>query len=228
MPYGPDDTLRLAEILAPLSLVMDLGRGQRAEDSMAACLLATGLARRMELAEGDVGTVYYSTLLRHLGCTATAHEEAAVFGDELAMRPTANRTDFTRPTEVLAMMRIARAAAGTRTTARMLMRFSGSRGRSIPRAICEVAGLMADRLDLGPGVREGVYQSFERWDGKGDPHRLKERPSARPLATPPWRPKPWPLTTWGAPTSRWRRSGRGREGGSTRPSPGRSCGTAET
>ncbi len=182
MPNGPADTLRLAEILAPLSLVMDLGRGQPAEESMAACLLATGLARRMELPESEVATVYYTTLLRHLGCTATAHEEAAVFGDELATRPTANRTDFTRPAEMLAMMRTARALAGTRTTARMLVRFSGSRGRSIPRAICEVAGLMADRLDLGPGVQEGVYQSFERWDGKGDPHRLKEEaicPAAR-------------------------------------------------
>src|SRR6266851_9522947 len=97
----PAAALRLAELLAPLSLVMDLGRGQPPEESMQACLLAVGLGRRMDFSEPDVGAVYYASLLRHLGCTASSHEESAVLGDELALRPVMNRTDFTRPRELL-------------------------------------------------------------------------------------------------------------------------------
>jgi hypothetical protein len=83
--------LRLAELLAPLSLVMDLRRGQPAEESIQSCLLATGLFRIMELPEEDVAVVFYASLLRHLGCTASSHEESLVLGDELAMRPVMNR-----------------------------------------------------------------------------------------------------------------------------------------
>src|ERR1700737_1531554 len=76
---------------------MDLGRGQTAEESIQSCLLAIGLCRIMELPEEDVAVVFYASLLRHLGCTASSHEESLVLGDELAMRPVMNRTDFTNP-----------------------------------------------------------------------------------------------------------------------------------
>ena len=68
---------------------------------MQACLLATGLARVMQLAEADVSLVFYASLLRHLGCTASSREESSVLGDELVMRPVMNRTDFTKPAELL-------------------------------------------------------------------------------------------------------------------------------
>jgi hypothetical protein len=72
--------LRLAELPAVLSLVTDLGMGQPAEEAARACLLATGLARKMNLAKGEVAGIYYTTLLKYLGCTAYAHEEALFFG----------------------------------------------------------------------------------------------------------------------------------------------------
>jgi response regulator RpfG family c-di-GMP phosphodiesterase len=72
--------LRLADLLAALSQVTDLGMGQPPEEARRSCLLATSLAREMGLKEGDVGDVYYATLLQHVGCTAYAHETAAVFG----------------------------------------------------------------------------------------------------------------------------------------------------
>ena len=165
--------LRLAELLAPLSLVMDLGRGQPPEESMQACLLATGLARVMQLAEADVALVFYASLLRHLGCTASSHEESAVLGDELVMRPVMNRTDFTKPAELLSAMGAARRTLGISAVARMATGFAGARGDHIPVSICEVGRQMAQRLDMEPQIAEGVYQAFERWDGKGLPQRLR-------------------------------------------------------
>jgi hypothetical protein len=72
--------LRLADLISALSQVTDLGMGQPPEEAICSCLLATGLARRMGLGESDVCDVYYSTLLQHVGCTAYAHETAALFG----------------------------------------------------------------------------------------------------------------------------------------------------
>ena len=165
--------LRLAELLAPLSLVMDLGRGQPSEESMQACLLAVGLGRSMELPEADVAIVFYASLLRHLGCTASSHEESVVLGDELAMRPVMNRTDFTRPAELLAAMGAARRTLGIGAVARMATGFRGARANRIPTSICEVGRQMAERLGMETPVADGVHQAFERWDGKGVPRGLR-------------------------------------------------------
>jgi len=169
----PAAGLRLAELLGPLSLVMDLGRGQPSEESIQSCLLATGLGRTMELPEADVAVVFYASLLRHLGCTASSHEESVVLGDELAMRPVMNRTDFTRPAELLSAMSAARQTLGIGAVARMVTGFGGARGARIPTSICEVGRQLAERLDMETQVADGVYQAFERWDGKGLPEHLR-------------------------------------------------------
>ncbi len=140
---------------------------------MEACLLATGLARVMQLTEADVSLVFYASLLRHLGCTASSHEESSVLGDELVMRPVMNRTDFTKPAELLSAMGAARRTLGIGAVARMATGFAGARGDHIPVSICEVGRQMAQRLDMEPQIAEGVYQAFERWDGKGLPQRLR-------------------------------------------------------
>ena len=69
-------SLRLADVLASLSLVADLGFGLPAEKSMRSCLIATALARRLGLAEAEVVGVFYTALLEHIGCSGFAHEAA--------------------------------------------------------------------------------------------------------------------------------------------------------
>jgi hypothetical protein len=89
-------------LIAALSQVTDLGMGQPPEDAIRSCLLATALARRMDLSERDVGDVYYTTLLQHIGCTAYAHETAALFGgDDIAVRAGGARIDSANPREAL-------------------------------------------------------------------------------------------------------------------------------
>lgn len=86
--------LRLAELMAALSLATDLGMGQPLEQALRTCLIAIQLAKRMGLAKGKISEVFYVALLRFLGCTADAHEIAEVFGgDDIAERGAAERID---------------------------------------------------------------------------------------------------------------------------------------
>jgi HD-GYP domain-containing protein (c-di-GMP phosphodiesterase class II) len=170
------EPLRLVEILAPLSLVTDLGMGEPPEEAMRACLLATALARTMDLPEDQVADVYYTTLLRHIGCTATSHEETARFlPDETVVRPLIARTDFTRPKEVMAVLSGTARAAPVADRPRVIVRMMTSNrwGKETQRAVCEVADAMARRLEMGESVQRGVSDVFERWDGKGGPRRLR-------------------------------------------------------
>jgi response regulator RpfG family c-di-GMP phosphodiesterase len=65
--------LRLADVLAALSVVTDLGHGQPPETAMRVCVVATRLAGRLGLSGSDRSHSYFASLLRHVGCTAYAH-----------------------------------------------------------------------------------------------------------------------------------------------------------
>src|SRR5690348_13464591 len=98
---GSSAHLRLAELLAALSVATDLGHGQPPDDAMRACLLATRLTERLGHGAAEQTAVYYTTLLRYVGCTAFAHEEAALFGgDEIAARAASAVRDLADPREV--------------------------------------------------------------------------------------------------------------------------------
>ena len=171
-----DEELRLADLLAALSLTTDLAMGQPPEKAIRAAVVATELSRRMGLPEVEVADAYYTTLLKHLGCTATSHEESSLFGPgDLGMRVVAERTDVSRPGELLGLMRMTGRGAGLgrpRYVARALM--AGKEAdRQVARAVCEVASGMARRLGFGEEVRRALNESLERWDGKGAPQGLK-------------------------------------------------------
>ena len=57
---------------------------------------------------------------------------------------------------------------------------AGKENASIMRAVCEVAAQMAQRLGLGDAVGRALYESLERWDGKGEPRRLRGESIAFP------------------------------------------------
>jgi putative nucleotidyltransferase with HDIG domain len=159
----------------------DLAMGQPEEKAIRACVVATEIARQLGLPDHEASDAYYATLLKHLGCTATPHEELRFGPDELTARRVAERTDVTRPAEILALLRatgvgggagrlwyVARAVTARQENADML------------RAICEVATRLAARLRLGAGVEEALDQNLERWDGKGEPKKLEGEAIALP------------------------------------------------
>lgn len=172
---GPEEgeRLRLADLLAALSLESDLAMGHPPEEAMRTCLLATGLARRTGCSESEAAEVYWTSMLMHVGCTAFAHEQAALFGgDDIAVNAVGSKTDFGNPGEALAfMLQLGRGKAPVER-ARILVAglIRGERfGREAAAATCEVAATTAHRLGLPAAVQQGLNQLFERWDGKGAP-----------------------------------------------------------
>src|SRR5712692_5160430 len=80
--------VRLAELVAALSLGIDLGFGQPMEHVLRQCLIALKLAERAGLDEESRAVVYYTALLVNVGCHSDAHEQAKWFGDDIAMKAT--------------------------------------------------------------------------------------------------------------------------------------------
>lgn len=156
-------------VLAALSVTSDLTRGHPPGEAMRACLLATELAARAGLEPTAQAHVFWTTLLRYAGCTATSHEMAADLGvNDIEMRSRGDLIDATRPTEALRV--IAGLARGT-DRLRLLARTPGM-GRAMAegaRADCEVGAGLTRLLGLPESVRLAVLDGFERYDGKGAP-----------------------------------------------------------
>src|SRR6476469_2552312 len=78
--------LRLAELVAALSLGVDLGFGQTMEHVLRQCLIALRLGERVGLDEEERAVVYYTALLINVGCHSDAHEQAKWMGDDIALK----------------------------------------------------------------------------------------------------------------------------------------------
>src|SRR5215831_1445708 len=98
--------VRLAELVAALSLGVDLGFGQPMEHVLRQCLIALRIADRAGLVEQDRVAVYYTALLVNVGCHADAHEQAKWFGDDITLKSGKYLHELGSMTGALATMRL--------------------------------------------------------------------------------------------------------------------------
>src|SRR5689334_7258522 len=93
--------VRLAELMAALSLATDLGMGQPMEFALSSCILAVRLAEKGGYSEEALREVYYQALLRYIGCNAETDWLASIVGDEQRLRAEFSRIDQANVAEVL-------------------------------------------------------------------------------------------------------------------------------
>lgn len=180
--------VRLAELMAALSIATDLGMGQPLESALCSCVVAMRLGEALRLDGDALRDVYYQALLRYIGCNADTHALAAIFGDELALRHDFSAVDPSRPPEVvgLATRFLQRANAGespdrvAALIARTLLTLPHMMHESFA-GHCEVAQRLARRLGLAESLIVCLGQLYERWDGKGQPRGLKGEEVAPPV-----------------------------------------------
>jgi HD-GYP domain-containing protein (c-di-GMP phosphodiesterase class II) len=164
--------IRLAELVALLSLGTDLGLGQPMEHAMRQCLIALRLADKLKLDEQGRGVLFYSGLLAWVGCHTDAYEQAKWFGDEIEMKHAGKaggpvemlrRFGAGRPPLLRVRLAIAFLRAGVRDMSDMLLNHHLATDE------------LAERLGLGQDVRDCLAQTFERWDGRGPLKMKKEQ-----------------------------------------------------
>jgi HD-GYP domain-containing protein (c-di-GMP phosphodiesterase class II) len=161
--------VRLAELVASMSLATDLGLGQPPEHVLRSCVLGLRIAEDLELGEGQRAVVYYVALLAWLGCHADAHEQSAWFGDDIQLRADRHLADSVGARFVLSHVGRGRAPARRAAQLGALLISGRDALAAMETTHCMVAGLFAVRLGLGVEVRDGLQHVFERWDGKGSP-----------------------------------------------------------
>ena len=186
---GRDDSnrVRLAELVAALSLGIDLGFGQPMEHVLRQCLIALRLAERVDLGEEERSVVYYTALLINVGCHSDAHEQAKWFGDDIAMKSGKYDHELGSISGALAMLRLIGSGNPPLHRFRVGVEFAVSGRHDLDGMIDQHAALarrLAEELGLSIGVQEAVGAAYEQWDGRGWPGDLTgdEIPVASRLA----------------------------------------------
>ena len=165
--------VRLAELVAALSLGVDLGFGQPMEHVLRECMIALRLADRVGLDDAQRSTVYYTALLVNVGCHSDAHEQAKWFGDDIALK--AGKYEPRSLRAAAAMMSLVGSGNPPLHRIRVGLELAVSGRRDLDGMIARHSALargLAERLGLPEATQEAVGASYERWDGKGWPGGL--------------------------------------------------------
>ena len=166
----------MADVLAALSVATDLGRAEPIEHMQRSAAVALKLGERLGLELAQLQALHDVALLTYVGCQVYGDDGAKWFGDDIAFQAEATKLDFAGLPAMSLMLR--RAGSGGslahRALTAMALMAGGSR-RVVEHMAnhCAAAGELANRLGLGPEVRDGLLQTYARWDGKGVPSDLR-------------------------------------------------------
>lgn len=163
------ESLRAAEVIAPVCLATDLGMGFPLEHGLHATLMATRFCDLIDVDQDTKRRVYYASMLMYTGCTSESpmgkpilswpRTETLVpylFGDTLQRARGILRTIPPHDGSF-----VSRAVETARRVPRVITNV-----REQQTAICEVAEMLSARLGL-PDDIHGLFAFLtERWDGK--------------------------------------------------------------
>lgn len=180
MSEKANDGIRLAELVASLSLGIDLGFGQPMEHILRQCLIALRIAEDMGLGDEERSTVYYTALLTNVGCHSDAHEQAKWFGDDIQLKAgkytSAPFSRKTRLRDAVSGLRMLGSGHPPLHRFRLGLEFVLSGHKDVQDMVLHHAALarnLGEKLSLPEPVLEALAASYERWDGFGWPGKLE-------------------------------------------------------
>ena len=163
-------TVRLAELVAALSLGVDLGFGQPMEHVLRQCLIALRLAERVGLDDDERSVVYYTALLVNVGCHSDAYEQAKWFGDDITLKAGKYDHETRSLGAAAASIRLVGSGNPPLHRFRVGLEFALSGHRFFDGVLEQHAALaagLAQQLGLSDEVERALRASYEQWDGRG-------------------------------------------------------------
>ena len=170
-----ESSIRLAEVVATLSLATGLCTGQPIEHGLRRALLAVWLGDALGLNAEDLSDAYYVALLGSVGCTVEQTLFAKYAKDDIALNAKTLSIDPTNPLQTYAFgLRNFGAGEGPLRRAGRVLAAMRSGGPAEFQAVCrDVAQRIGEMLDIGPTIQQALTQCHETWNGRGGPRGLK-------------------------------------------------------
>ncbi len=170
--------VRLSEVIAGLSLALDLTEGQRPGHAVRSCAIGMRIAEALGLPREQRSDLFYALLAKDLGCSSNASRFAALFGaDDHDLKASLSLTDWPRALESF------RFVAGSVAPGQFWLRrvwqalgvfAKGPAGaREVVLTRCERGADIASMLGFSTATARAIRALDEHWDGCGQPYGLK-------------------------------------------------------
>lgn len=170
------DTLCLHGILGALGQALDLTEGQPPGHCQRCAWIGVHVGREIGLDEGALADLYYTVLLKDLGCSSNAARICELYlTDDLTFKRDFKLVDGSLGATLRFV--VAQTARGSGVSERFravvrILQNGGDIARELVQTRCHRGADIAAKLRFPPAVQDGVRSLDERWDGSGRPEGI--------------------------------------------------------
>lgn len=170
------DGVRLGDILAALSHALDLTEGQPAGHCVRATFIGMHVGRAMGLGEPELWELYYTVMLKDLGCSSNAARLCALYlADDLKLKHDFKTVPDSLPKVLGYVLSHTGLKAGLAERFKAILNIARNGGALVHELIqtrCQRGADIARLLRFPPTVCDAIHALDEHWDGRGHPDRL--------------------------------------------------------
>ncbi|KQT85666.1 HD domain-containing phosphohydrolase [Aurantimonas sp. Leaf443] len=173
---APSQTMRLAEVLGALSQALDMTEGQPPGHCIRCAYIGIHLARHLGLGEAETCELYYTLLLKDLGCSSNAARICELYlADDLAFKRDFKELDdgLARVLRFILQQTGLKAGLSERFRALVhIVRNGGEIAQEMIETRCQRGAAIARTLRFSERVALGISSLDEHWNGLGRPAGL--------------------------------------------------------
>lgn len=168
--------LKLSELMGALSHALDITEGQPEGHCVRCCWIGMHIGQRMGLADDDLWTLYYTLLLKDLGCSSNAARICQLYvTDDLSFKRDFKWVDGSLPQVLRFVLRNTGPATGLMDRLKALggiLKNGDNIAQELIQTRCTRGADIARQLRFPEGVALGVHALDEHWNGQGRPDQL--------------------------------------------------------
>ncbi len=169
-------SLKLSQLISALSHALDITEGQPEGHCIRCCFIGTLVGREIGLGEQQLWELYYTLLLKDLGCSSNAARICELYlTDDLNFKRDFKFVGDGLPQVVRFVLQHTGLKAGLAERFKSTLNIfqnGPELSRQLIQTRCQRGAEIARLLRFSEGVAQGIYSLDEHWNGSGKPHRV--------------------------------------------------------
>lgn len=165
--------IRLAELIEALSKALDMTEGQPEGHCIRCCYIGTHIGRKIGLGEDDLRDLYYTLLLKDLGCSSNAARICELYlADDLSFKHDFKFVDGSLTQVLRFVIGHTGMQAGLAERFRGILNIlqnGGELSTELIQTRCQRGAEIARQMHFSEGVAKGILGLDEHWNGGGKP-----------------------------------------------------------
>lgn len=166
--------IRLAEIIEALSKALDMTEGQPAGHCIRSCYIGTHIGREIGLDDDELHDLYYTLLLKDLGCSSNAARICELYlADDLSFKHDFKLVDGSLSQVLRFVIGHTGMQAGLAERFRSILNIlqnGGELSTELIQTRCQRGAEIARQMRFSEAVAHGILGLDEHWNGGGKPN----------------------------------------------------------